>query len=211
MKVVVFNGSPRPEGNTAFALNLCAEELKRAGIQVETIHMGHLPVRGCTACNGCAKNREGKCVLPDDGVNDWIEKIKEADGVILGAPVYYSSAAGVMRCFLDRAFYAAQNGGMLFRHKVGGALVAVRRIGGISALEQLNRYFAAADMVLVSASAPPLIYGLKPGEAEQDEEGVQAARTLGRNMAWILKLMEHGKGVVEEPPAERRKYTNLIR
>jgi multimeric flavodoxin WrbA len=211
MKVVIFNGSPRPQGNTAFALSLCAEELKNAGIETETIHMGHLPIRGCTACNGCAKNRDGKCVLPDDSVNGWIEKISRADGVILGAPVYYSSPAGAMRCFLDRAFYAAQNGGMLFRRKVGGALVSVRRIGGVAALDELNRYCLAGEMVLAPAAALPLIFGLRPGEAEGDEEGIQAARALARNMAWLIKLMEYGKGAVEEPPAEKRKYTNLIR
>ncbi|MGL5459491.1 MAG: flavodoxin family protein, partial [Cetobacterium sp.] len=131
MKVVAFNGSPREKGNTYLALRMVGEELEKEGIELEIIHVGNKAIRGCIGCNGCAKNRDEKCVMSEENfVNEWIQKIKEADGVLLGSPVHFASLGATMKAFLDRAFYVASVNGGLFRHKVGASVVAVRRSGG---------------------------------------------------------------------------------
>jgi len=138
MKVVAFNGSPRKEGNTYHAIKIVAEELQKEGIEVEIVQVGDKAIRGCLACGTCAKNRNERCVI-DDEVNEWIQKMKETNGIILASPVHYASISATMKAFLDRAFYVAGVNGSLFRHKVGAALVAVRRSGGITAFNQLNQ------------------------------------------------------------------------
>jgi multimeric flavodoxin WrbA len=211
MKVVAFNGSPRKEGNTWHALKLVTAELEREGIATEIVTVGDQPVRGCIACGMCAKNKDEKCVLPGDEVNAWIQKMKGADGILLGSPVHYAGMSGAMKSFLDRAFYVAGMNGGLFRHKVGASLVAVRRTGGIAAFEQLNTYLLYSEMLLPTANYWNVIHGRMPGEVEQDLEGVQIMRVLGKNMAWLLKLVEHGKGAVAEPEAEKKVMTNFVR
>jgi len=210
MKVVAINGSPKGEGNTYHAIRLAADELEREGIEVEIIHVGHKAIRGCTACGGCGRNRNERCTI-DDEVNGWIQKMKEADGVILGAPVYYAGIAGTMKAFLDRAFYVAGANGGLFRHKVGAAVTAVRRTGGIPAMEQIHRYFSISEMLIATANYWNVIHGASPGEALQDDEGVQIMGVLGRNMAWLMKLVENGRGRVQEPGPLKKVYTNFIR
>ena len=138
-------------------------------------------------------------------------KMKEADGIILGSPVHFSSISATMKAFLDRAFYVAGNHGGLFRHKVGAAVVAVRRSGGLPAVDQLNHYLSYAEMIIPTSNYWNVIHGTAPGEALEDEEGVQIMRILGRNMAWLLKLVANGEGSVEEPRRERKVYTNFIR
>jgi multimeric flavodoxin WrbA len=211
MKVVAFNGSPRKEGNTWHALRLVTAELEAAGIETEIVTVGDKPVRGCIACGMCAKNKDEKCVLPGDEVNAWIQKMKGADGILFGSPVHYAGMSGAMKSFLDRAFYVAGMNGGLFRHKVGAALVAVRRSGGLPAFEQLNTYLLYAEMLLPTSNYWNVIHGRMPGEVEQDAEGVQIMRVLGKNMAWLLKLVEHGKGAVPAPAAEKKVMTNFVR
>lgn len=211
MKVVAFNGSPNKEGNTYHAIKLVAEELEKQSIQVEIIHVGGQAVRGCMACGGCGRNQNEKCVLPGDSVNEWIQKMKDADGIILGSPVHYSGVGGTMKSFLDRAFFVAGANNNMLRHKVGAAVVAVRRSGGIPTFEQLNRYINYSEMLMPTSSYWNVIHGTNPGEVIQDEEGVQIMRTLGKNMAWLLKLVEYGKGKVEEPEKEDKIFTNFIR
>jgi len=211
MKVLLFNGSPHKEGNTAFALKAAAAELEAAGIETELIDVGANQIQSCTACNRCARNRDCKCALPDDGVNGWIDKIKEADGIVLGSPVYFGESTASIKAFLDRAFYVAMNNGDPFRFKAGAALVAVRRSGGRTALDTLMRYFESAEMIAPFAANWNIIFGAKPGDAQQDAEGMQATRSLGRNMAWLLKTMELGKTSIPIPKAERSTYTNMIR
>jgi len=211
MKVVAFNGSPRKEGNTYHAIKIVADELKKEGIDTEIIHVGNKSIRGCMACGQCVKNKNEKCVLPGDEVNEWIQKMKEADGIILGSPVYYSSIAGTMKAFLDRAFYVTSaNGGML-RHKVGAGVVAVRRSGGLPTFNQLNNYINYSEMLMPTSNYWNVIHGTSPGEALQDEEGVQIMRVLGKNMAWCMKLVENGRGVVKEPERENKIFTHFIR
>lgn len=211
MKVVAFNGSPKKEGNTYHAIKIVTDELTKAGIETEIIQVGHKPVRGCLACGKCIKNQDEKCSQSGDDVNEWIQKIKGADGVIFGSPVYYAGVNATMKAFLDRAFYVSTANGGLFRHKVGAAVVALRRSGGVSTFDQLNHYLTYAEMLIPTANYWSVIHGSTPGEALQDEEGVQIMRVLGKNMAWLLKLVENGRGVVEEPAMEIKTKMNFIR
>ena len=210
MRVVAFNGSPNREGNTWHALGMVTAELEAAGIETEIVHVGNKTVRGCSACGQCFKNRNEKCVLPGDEVNEWIQKMKQADGIILSSPVHYSAIAGTMKSFLDRAFYVTSvNDGML-RHKVGAAVVAVRRSGGLPTFDQLNNFLNYAEMLIPTSNYWNVIHGRSPGEVTQDEEGVQIMRVLGRNMAWLMKLVEYGKGTIVPPEREAKIFMNFI-
>lgn len=210
MKVVAFNGSPKEEGNTYRAIKMVAEELEQEGIDVEIIQVGNKVIRGCLACNACKTNQNDRCVIEEDEVNEWIQKMKEADGILLGSPVHFAAIGGTMKSFLDRAFYVASTGGIL-RHKVGAAVVAVRRSGGVPTYNQLNNYINYAEMLMPSSNYWNVIHGRTPGELVGDEEGKQIMRILGKNMAFLMKLVEHGKGTVKEPESETKIATNFIR
>lgn len=211
MKVVAFNGSPKQEGNTCHALRMVGVELESEGIGFEIAHVGDKAIRGCIACNQCAINKNERCVLPDDPVNELIQKMKEADGIILASPVYYSAIAGAMKCFLDRAFYVSGANGQMLRHKVGAAVVAVRRSGGMPTFQQLNSYLLYSEMLLPTSNYWNVIHGRVPGEVTQDLEGVQIMRVLGKNMAWLMKLVQHGKDTVPPPEREPKTFFNFIR
>ncbi|CUH94733.1 hypothetical protein P22_0799 [Propionispora sp. 2/2-37] len=211
MKVVAFNGSPKKEGNTYSAIQMVAQELEKENISVEIVHVGNKAVRGCLACNHCAKNLNEQCVINTDSVNEWIQKMKEADGIILGSPVYYSAIAGTMKAFVDRAFYVCAANNQLLRHKVGTSVVAVRRSGGIPTFDQLNHYFTISEMLVPSSNYWNVIHGTEPGETEQDEEGKLIMKVLGQNMAWLLKLIEYGRGNITEPAKQEKIFTNFIR
>ena len=211
MKVVAFNGSPNKEGNTYQAIKLVLNELEKEGIETEIIHVGNKSIRGCIACNQCAIKKNEKCVLPGDEVNEWIQKMKGADGIILGSPVHYSAMGGTMKSFLDRAFYVAGNNGSLLRHKVGASVVAVRRAGGIPTFNQLNNFINYSEMLMPTSNYWNVINGTSPGEALQDEEGIQIMRVLGKNMAWLMKLVENGKQNVKAPEREDKIFMNFIR
>jgi multimeric flavodoxin WrbA len=211
MKMLAFNGSPNKEGNTYHAINIVAAELEKEGIETEIVQVGNKAIRGCIACYQCVKNHDERCGLKGDEVNEWIQKMKQADAIILGSPVYYSAINGTMKSFLDRAFFVTGvNGGML-RHKVGASVVAVRRSGGLPTFDQLNHFLNYSEMLLATSNYWNVIHGRSPGEALQDEEGVQIMRVLGRNMAWLMKLVENGKGVVAAPEQEAKVFTNFIR
>ena len=211
MNVVAFNGSPNKEGNTWHALKMITEELENEGIKTEIVHVGNKAIRGCTACYKCIQNQNEQCVLAGDEVNAWIQKMKQADGIILGSPVHYAAIGGTMKSFLDRAFFVTGvNGGML-RHKVGTAVVAVRRSGGLATFDQLNNFLNYAEMLIPTSNYWNVIHGRAPGEVNQDIEGVQIMRVLGKNMAWLMKLVEHGKGAITPPEQEAKTYFNFIR
>jgi len=210
MNVLAFNGSPNKEGNTWHALSMVTAELEKEGIHSEIVHVGNKIIRGCTACGGCVKNKNEQCVLPGDEVNAWIQQMKHADGIIFGSPVHYAAMGGTMKSFLDRAFYVTSvNDGML-RHKVGAAVVAVRRSGGLPTFDQLNNYLLYSEMLIPTSNYWNVIHGTRPGEVTQDSEGVQIMQVLGRNMAWLMKLVEHGKGTVAAPEREAKIYMNFI-
>lgn len=209
MKVIAFNGSPNANGNTFYAIRLVADELELEGISCEIVQVGNHVIRGCTGCNGCMRNGDDRCVFDTDSVNEWISKMKDADGIIIGSPVYFSGIAGTMKSFLDRAFYVASRG--MLRHKVGASVVAVRRSGGVTTFDQLNHYINYAQMLVPTSNYWNVIHGRTPGEAVQDDEGRQIMRVLGKNMAWLLKLAASGKSAVTAPEPEKKVFTHFIR
>jgi len=211
MKVIAINGSPRKEGNTFHALTMAGNELIANGIDFEILHVGHKLIHGCTACGKCAVNKDEECSIKVDDINKWIKELKPADGIIIGSPVYYSGIAGTMKCFLDRVFYVSGSNGNLFRHKVGASVVALRRTGGSSTFDCLNHYLSISEMVIATANYWNVIHGRTVGEVTLDMEGSQTMRVLGRNMAWLLKMKEASKDLVEEPAAEQKVATNFIR
>lgn len=211
MKVIAINGSPKKEGNTYHALKMVGDELVANGIEFEILHIGHKLIHGCTACGKCAENRDEKCSLGTDGLNHWIQTIKEADGIILGSPVYYSGIAGTMKSFLDRLFFVSGSNGNLLRHKVAAAVVAVRRTGGSSTLDGLYHYLTYAEMIVATANYWNVIHGRNAGEVSQDGEGVQVMRVLGKNMAWLLKMKEATSDTIQPPTQEKKVVTNFIR
>lgn len=211
MNVVAFNGSPKSNGNTAAALKLVAAELESAGITVTIVQVGDRTIRGCIACNGCVKSQNERCTIENDEVNGWIQLMKGADGIILASPVHFASIGGTMKSFLDRAFYVTGVNGSMLRHKVGATVVAVRRSGGVTTFDDLNHYINYAEMMMPGANYWNVIHGTRPGDTVNDGEGEQIMRTLGRNMAWLLKLIEHGRATLPAPATERKVYTNFVR
>lgn len=211
MKVIAFNGSPNKEGNTYHGIKIVLEELEKEGIETEIIHVGNKSIRGCIACRKCSQNKNGKCIIATDLVNEWIEKMKEADGIIIGSPVHYSAIAGTMKSFLDRAFRVAEANDNLLRYKVGTSVVAVRRSGGIPTFNQLNNYINHSEMFMPTSNYWNVINGTKPGDALLDDEGVQIMRVLGKNMAWLMKLIENGEKSLPKPEMEEKIFTNFIR
>jgi len=187
MKVVAFNGSPRPEGNTQRLLSEVLGELEKEGIRTEIINIGGNPVRGCTACMKCMERLDGRCILDDDFVNDCIEKMVDADGIIIGSPTYFSDVSTETKALIDRAGLVSIVNGGLFTQKVGAAVVAARRGGAIHAYDTINHFFGISNMITVGSSYWNLGFGLKAGEVENDDEGLHTMRDLGYNMAWLLK------------------------
>ena len=208
MKVLLINGSPKANGCTYTALSEIANELEKENIETEIFHIGNKPIRGCIGCGGCYTTN--KCVFNDDVVNEGIEKVKIADGIILGSPVHYAAASGAITSFLDRLFYAY--GGKFLAHKPGAAIVSCRRGGSTAAFEQLNKYFTISNMPIVSSQYWNMVHGNTPEEVVQDLEGMQTMRVLGRNMAWLLKCIEAGKKAgIKSPEKEPKTMTNFIR
>ena len=209
MKVIAINGSPHQQGNTWFALKTAGETLINAGIDFEIIHLGHQALHGCIACRKCHENKDNRCSIRTDQLNDYIPVIREADGLILGSPVYYSGIAGTMKCFLDRLFYVSGSNGNWMRHKVGASVVAVRRSGGSATWNSLNYYLMISEMTVASSNYWNIIHGGKEGEAEQDTEGVQVMQVLGANMAWLLKAKQ--MNAASAPPPTDKIFLNFVR
>ena len=209
MKVIAINGSPHSNGNTYQAINIVLEELKKENIDSEIIHVGNKKISGCLACNECFKKRNEECIIDEDIVNESIQKMKDADGILLASPVHYASVAGNMKSFLDRVFYTSGANKNLFRHKVGASLVAVRRSGGLNAFNELNNYLTYSEMIIPTSNYWNIIHGTKPGDIKEDEEGKQIMRILGKNMSWLLKVIY--KSNIEKPDLEKKKATNFIR
>ncbi len=208
MKVLLVNGSPNEKGCTYTALCEVEKELNKATIETEIFHLGKKPIRGCTACRKC-QDASGKCVFDDDPVNIGIDKANASDGFVFGSPVHYAGVTGAIKSFLDRCFYA---GGTAFAYKPGTAVVSCRRAGSTAALEQLNKYFSINRMPIVSSQYWNMVHGTRPEDVLRDSEGLQIMRTLGRNMAWLLRSIEAGRNAgVAVPDREERIWTNFIR
>ena len=205
MKVLIINGSPHPKGNTALALQEMEAVFQSEGISVETVQVGHLDVRGCIACGSC--HQTGKCVFKDV-VNELAKSLRDADGLVVGSPVYYASANATLTAVLDRLFYSNHDPKTM---KVGVSLVVARRGGCSAAFDQLNKYFTISGMPVASSQYWNSVHGSKPGEAAQDAEGLQTARTLARNMAFLMKSIALGREQYGLPEQEKRVSTNFIR
>jgi len=206
LKVILVNGSPNAKGCTYTALNEVAKTLQKNGIETEIFQLGTKPISGCLACGKCFKT--GKCVI-DDCVNEFLDKVPEADGFVFGSPVHYAAASGQLTSFLHRVFYGK---GGIFKGKVGAAVVSCRRGGAATAFDQINKYFTISGMPVVSSQYWNQVHGSTPEEVLQDGEGMQTMRTLGNNMAWLLKCIEAGreKGILV-PEGEKPIRTDFIR
>lgn len=191
MKVVAINSSPREQGNTALMVQRVFAELQDAGIEAEMIHIGGRPVRGCMACRRCFENRDRRCVIEDDFVNDCLATIAQADGIILASPTYFANVTAEMKALIDRGGYVSKANGDMLKGKVGAAVSAVRRAGSVPALDAMYHLLLSAQMYVVGSSYWNLAIGRLPGEVEQDEEGMRTMEQLGKNMAWLLKKL-HG-------------------
>ena len=205
MKVLLLNGSPKANGNTALALKEMADIFAKEGIEAEIIHVGNREIRGCIACGNCGK--KGKCVF-DDLVNDVAPKFAEADGLVVGSPVYYAGANATVMAFMQRLFYSTNFDKTM---KVG-ASVAIARRGGCSATyDEMNKSFGISGMPIASSQYWNSVHGGAPGEAEADKEGMQTMRTLARNMAFLMKAIALGKAQYGLPEKEKHAWTNFIR
>lgn len=205
MNVLMINGSPRGNGNTAIALREMKNVFAQEGIEVTELNVGAKAIRGCIACNKCAEL--GKCVF-DDAVNEAATLLAKADGVVVASPVYYASANGNLISFLDRLFYSCRCD---LTMKVGASVVCARRGGCSATFDELNKYFTISGMPLASSQYWNSIHGRLPGEAEQDEEGKQTMRALARNMAFLMKSIALGKEAYGLPEKEPRVATHFIR
>ncbi len=206
MKVLILNGSPHANGNTAYALRQMEDLFHASGVETETIQIGSQSIRGCIGCDQCYKLR--KCVF-DDLVNEVAQKLEAADGLVIGTPVYYAAPNGTLISFLNRLFYSS--GKIDKRMKVGAAVVAARRGGCSAAMDVLNKYFTISQMPVASSSYWNAIHGAKPGEAEQDAEGIRTMRNLAKNMVFLMNAIAAEKEKTGLPEPEKKAWTNFIR
>ena len=190
MKVMAFNGSARKDGNTAILINYVLKELEKEGIETELLQLAGQKIQGCMACYKCFENKDGQCAFKDDILNTCVEKMAEADGIILGSPTYFTDVSTEMKALIDRSGFVSKANGDILQRKLGAAVVAVRRAGSIHAFDTLNHFFLIAQMIIPGSSYWNLGIGRNKGEVEKDEEGIKTMQVLGRNMAWLLKKMQ---------------------
>jgi len=187
IKVVAFNGSARKGGNTAILLKYVLKELENEGIETELIEMSGAKIHGCLACRECSKRKDRRCAQSGDMGNAYIEKMEQADSILLGSPTYVADVSPEIKALMDRACLVSKANGGMFRHKVGAAVVAVRRAGGIHTFDTLNHFFLISEMIVPGSSYWNIGYGREIGDVEKDEEGIGTMKILGQNMAWLLK------------------------
>lgn len=190
MKVVAFNGSPRKDGNTFHLITAVLGELEKEGIDTELVQIGGKSLRGCIACYKCFENKDQRCAVTKDMMNECIEKMIDADGMILGSPTYFANMSADLKALIDRAGMVAKANGEMYRRKVGAAVVAVRRAGSVHTFDAINHFFTIGQMIIPGSSYWNIGIGREKGEVEKDEEGMLTMRTLGRNMAWLLKKIK---------------------
>ena len=205
MKVLILNGSPKPNGNTAIAINEMAKIFEDEGVEAQIVQVGNKDIRGCVSCNSCRES--GKCVF-DDVVNELAPKLEEADGLVVASPVYYASANATLIACLDRLFYSTRFDKTM---KVGASVVVARRGGITATFDELNKYFTISGMPVASSQYWNSVHGNAPGEAEKDAEGLQTMRVLARNMVFLMKSIELGKKEFGFPEKEDRVWTHFIR
>ena len=204
MKVLLVNGGPHQKGCTYTALQEVATTLEKNGIETEIMWLGNEPIAGCIACHYCKTHN--RC-FRNDCVNEFLDKVETVDGFVFGSPVHFASVSGALTSFLDRAFY-----GRSFDGKVGAAVVSCRRGGATSSFDQLNKYFSIKSIPIVTSQYWNMVHGNTPEEVKQDLEGMQTMRTLGNNMAWLIKCIAAGKAAnIHFPEQETKVTTNFIR
>lgn len=189
IKLVAFNGSARPEGNTACLIRQALRPMEAAGIQTEVINLAGTRLQGCTACYKCAGAKNKRCAIEDDRANEFIEKMMAADGIIIASPTYFADITTETKALIDRAGFVARQNGDLFRRTVGAGIVAVRRGGAIHAFDSINHFFLISQMVVPGSNYWNVGIGGKPGEVERDDEGMKTMTVLGENMAWALERL----------------------
>ena len=190
MKVVAFNGSARKDGNTAILVNAVFKELKKEGIKTELVQLAGKNIRGCTACGKCFEKQDKCCVVNNDILNDCIEKMLDSDGIILASPTYFADVSADMKALIERAGFVAKANNDMFRRKAGAAVVAVRRGGAIHVFDTINHFFFISQMIVPGSSYWNVGIGLAPGDVKTDDEGIATMKTLGANMAWLMKKLE---------------------
>ena len=208
MKVVAINGSPREKGNTFFVLSKMAEELEKEKIETEIIQVGSQKIRGCMGCGYCFQSENNRCSITDDMLNKTADIIRGADGLILGAPTYYSGIAGTMKSFLDRLFYTSTRH---FKYKVGACVAIARRAGSVDVTHQLNNYFNLAQMIIAPSQYWTVVFGAAQGEVAKDDEGIQTMQRNAQAMAWLLKIIDAARDTIPFPVHEGKARTNFIR
>lgn len=190
MKVLAINSSPRKKGNTSIMLNAVLDEIKTQGIETELFNIGGKKIKGCVACNKCRENKNKRCAVDNDILNDVLDKMINADGILLGSPTYFSDVNSEMKALIDRSGYVARGNGGLFRRKVGAAVSAVRRAGSQHALDSMNHLFTICEMIIPGSCYWNLCIGGPEGDVKKDEEGMNVMKVLGQNMAWLLKKIQ---------------------
>ncbi len=193
MKVVAFNGSARKDGNTAILIRRVLQELEAEGIETELIQLADQQIHGCMACGTCRKLKNKECKIVNDNVNLYIQKMDEADGIILGSPTYFSMMSPELKALIDRAGFVAMGNDALFKRKVGAAVVAVRRAGGMNTFDAINNFFLISQMIVPGSLYWNIGIGRAVGDVLQDEEGMKTMETLGKNMAWLIKQLKTPK------------------
>ena len=186
MKVIGFNGSPRKDGNTAALIGRVFQELEKEGIQTELAQLSAKKIHGCIACFKCFENKDGQCAVKDDSANEYIEKMVNADGIILGSPVYFIDATPEMKALIDRSGFVSRANGGMYRNKVGAVVAAFRRSGAMHAVDTMNHFLLSQEIFIVGRA---IGVGREKGEVEKDEEGMQLAAALGQRMSWLLKKL----------------------
>jgi multimeric flavodoxin WrbA len=187
MKVVAFNGSARKDGNTAILIREVFSELEAEGIETEMIQLAGKTIHGCIACGKCFEKKNQRCVVDNDFANECIEKMVQADGIIMASPTYFADVSTEMKALIDRAGFVARANQDMLKRKIGAAVVAVRRAGALHVFDTMNHFFLIGQMIIVGSSYWNIGIGLSKGDVEQDKEGIETMRTLGRNIAWLLK------------------------
>ncbi|OHB67573.1 MAG: FMN reductase [Planctomycetes bacterium RBG_13_62_9] len=187
MKVVAFNGSARKDGNTAILVRQVFAELEKEGIETELVQLAGQTIRGCTACGGCQKNKNRRCAVEGDIINECIAKMVAADGIILASPTYFADVTSETKALIDRAGYVSRANGDMFKRKIGAAVVAVRRAGAMHAFDSINHFFLIGQMIVPGSNYWNIGIGRAKGDVENDEEGLKTMHTLGQNIAWLLK------------------------
>jgi multimeric flavodoxin WrbA len=189
MKVIGVNGSPRKNGNTDYIMKVVLDCLEAEGIETEIVHIGGRIVRGCKDCDSCEQRKDGRCIIADDGLNELVAKLKDADGILLGSPTYFSDITPEMKAFMDRSGKVSIANGGFFRRKAGAAVTAVRRGGAAHSLESMNHWLHIQQTYIVGSSYWNMVYCREIGEAAKDEEGIRTMKTLGQNMAYLLQRL----------------------